>query len=132
MQEVKIKGYVNTTGYRIVADEKIDPGKYGFKLVHESEKAHYFSSEEQSVIREWMKALMKSSIDRDYSSARSLFLSLFAFARCISWVLRLLFILTLFLLSLVIATRTHASSYSQNPWYPPSTSPRFPSKSPKP
>ncbi|KZV67293.1 hypothetical protein PENSPDRAFT_654221 [Peniophora sp. CONT] len=65
--ELKIKGYVNTTGYRIVADEKIDPGKYGFKLVHDHEKAHYFSSEEQSVIREWMKALMKSSIDRDYS-----------------------------------------------------------------
>ena len=28
-----------------------------------------FSSEEQSVIREWMKALMKAAIDRDYTRA---------------------------------------------------------------
>ncbi|KAI0027993.1 hypothetical protein K488DRAFT_59864 [Vararia minispora EC-137] len=65
--EVRIKGYVNTTSYRIVADEKVDPGKYGFKLIHDTERPHMFSSDEQSVIREWMKALMKAAIDRDYT-----------------------------------------------------------------
>ncbi|KAH9983046.1 hypothetical protein BJV74DRAFT_989158 [Russula compacta] len=65
--ETKIKGYVNIVGYRIVADENIDPGRYGFKLLHESDRDYYFSSDEQMAIREWMKALMKATIDRDYS-----------------------------------------------------------------
>ena len=67
-QETKIKGYVNIVGYRIVADENIDPGRYGFKLLHESDRDYYFSSDEQMAIREWMKALMKATIDRDYTS----------------------------------------------------------------
>lgn len=68
MQETKIKGYLNIAGYKIITDEKVDPGKYGFKLVQENVTTHYFSSEEQLVIREWMKALMKATIDRDYTS----------------------------------------------------------------
>ncbi|OBZ70468.1 TPR repeat-containing protein C19B12.01 [Grifola frondosa] len=43
--ETKIKGYINIV-----------------------DKAHYFSSDEQVVIREWMKALMKATINRDYTS----------------------------------------------------------------
>lgn len=35
--------------------------------MHDTEKAHFFSSVEQSVVREWMKALMKATIGRDYS-----------------------------------------------------------------
>jgi hypothetical protein len=65
--ETKIKGYINIMGYRMAADENIDPGKYGFKLLHESDRSHFFSSDEQMVIREWMRALMKATIDRDYS-----------------------------------------------------------------
>jgi hypothetical protein len=65
--ETKIKGYVNIVGYRIISDENVDPGRYGFKLVHETDRAHFFSSDEQGVIREWMKALMKATIDRDYT-----------------------------------------------------------------
>jgi hypothetical protein len=64
--ETKIKGYVNITGYRILPDEDVDPGRYGFKITHDNEKVHYFSSEEQIVIREWMKALIKATITRDY------------------------------------------------------------------
>ena len=67
-QETKVKGYINIVGYRMFADENIDPGKYGFKLLHESDRSHFFSSDEQMVIREWMRALMKATIDRDYSS----------------------------------------------------------------
>ena len=68
MQETKIKGYLNIVGYKVLADENVDPGRYGFRIVHDTEKAHYFSSDEQLVVREWMKALMKATITRDYTS----------------------------------------------------------------
>jgi hypothetical protein len=67
-QETKIKGYVNILGYRMAADENIDPGRYGFKLLHDSDRSYFFSSDEQMVIRDWMRALMKATIDRDYTS----------------------------------------------------------------
>ncbi len=67
-QETKIKGYVNISGYKVIVDENINPGKYGFRLVHDAEKTHYFSSDEQLVVRDWMKALMKATIARDYTS----------------------------------------------------------------
>ncbi|KAH9942598.1 hypothetical protein B0H21DRAFT_751037 [Amylocystis lapponica] len=66
--ETKIKGYINIVGYKVVADENADPGRYGFRIVHDTDKTHYFSSEEQSIIREWMKALMKATISRDYTN----------------------------------------------------------------
>jgi len=68
VQEAKIKGYINIVGYKVIADENIDPGRYGFRIVHETEKTHFFSSDEQSIVREWMKAIMKATIGRDYSS----------------------------------------------------------------
>lgn len=63
----KIKGYVSMKGYKVIADENTNPGKYGFKILHESEKPHYFSSDDPIVVREWMKALMKATIGRDTS-----------------------------------------------------------------
>ena len=71
IKETKIKGYINTNGYKVIVDENINPGKYGFRIVHDTEKTHFFSSEEQVVVREWMKALMKATITRDYSSKDS-------------------------------------------------------------
>ncbi|KIJ69829.1 hypothetical protein HYDPIDRAFT_171807 [Hydnomerulius pinastri MD-312] len=65
--ETKIKGYVNIVGYKVIADENIDPGRYGFRIVHETDKTHFFSSDEQAIVREWMKAIMKATIGRDYS-----------------------------------------------------------------
>ncbi|GJJ07548.1 hypothetical protein Clacol_001750 [Clathrus columnatus] len=62
----KIKGYIKMQGYKIVSDES-GPGKYGFKIMHETEPAHYFSSDELLTTREWMKTLMKATIERDYS-----------------------------------------------------------------
>ena len=35
--------------------------------MHDSDKSHYFSSEEHVTVREWMKALMKATITRDYA-----------------------------------------------------------------
>lgn len=66
-QETKIKGYVNTMGYKVTVDETVDPGKYGFRIDHESDKTHYFSSDDKAIIRDWMKAIMKATIARDYS-----------------------------------------------------------------
>ena len=68
VQETKIKGYLNIIGYKVSADENADPGRYGFRIVHDTDKPHYFSSDEQIVVREWMKALMKATISRDYTS----------------------------------------------------------------
>ena len=53
-----------------MVDENANPGRYGFKIFHDSGVAHFFSSDEQIAIREWMKALMKATIGRDYTSAR--------------------------------------------------------------
>jgi hypothetical protein len=61
----KIKGYVNMRGYKVIADETTNPGKYGFKILHETEKPHYFSSDDALAVRDWMKALMKATIGRD-------------------------------------------------------------------
>ncbi|KAI0371457.1 hypothetical protein BV20DRAFT_1120507 [Pilatotrama ljubarskyi] len=66
--ETKIKGYLNIVGYKVMADESVDPGRYGFRIVHDREKPHYFSSDEHLIVREWMKALMKATITRDYSN----------------------------------------------------------------
>ncbi|CCM05538.1 uncharacterized protein FIBRA_07764 [Fibroporia radiculosa] len=65
--ESKIKAYVNIEGYKVCMDEDLDPGRYGFRIIHEGDKTHCFSSEDQIVVREWMKALMKATITRDYS-----------------------------------------------------------------
>lgn len=62
------------------ADENVDPGRYGFQIVHDSDKTHYFSHDEQLVIREWMKALMKATISRDYTSTPSRFRWFFSHA----------------------------------------------------
>jgi hypothetical protein len=59
---------VNIIGYKVVADENANPGQYGFKIIHETDKTHFFSSDQHTVVREWMKAIMKATIGRDFSS----------------------------------------------------------------
>ncbi|KAG6914056.1 hypothetical protein DXG01_002737 [Tephrocybe rancida] len=66
--ETKIKGYVNIMGYKVTVDENVDPGRYGFRIEHDNDKTHYFSSDEKSAIRDWMKVIMKATIGRDYTS----------------------------------------------------------------
>ncbi|KAF6761909.1 hypothetical protein DFP72DRAFT_877407, partial [Ephemerocybe angulata] len=65
--ETRLKGYINIRGYRVTVDETLDPGRYCFRIDHDHDKTHFFSSEEKSVIREWMKAIMKATIGRDYT-----------------------------------------------------------------
>ncbi|KAG5641510.1 hypothetical protein DXG03_004839 [Asterophora parasitica] len=65
--ETKIKGYINIDGYKVTVDENVNPGRYGFRIEHDNDKTHYFSSDEKTIIRDWMKAIMKATIGRDYT-----------------------------------------------------------------
>ncbi|KAK1225314.1 hypothetical protein PQX77_011732 [Marasmius sp. AFHP31] len=65
--ETKIKGYINIDGYKVTVDENVNPGKYGFRVDHDHDKTHFFSSDEKVSVREWMKAIMKATIGRDYT-----------------------------------------------------------------
>jgi len=65
--ETRIKGYIHIIGYKVTVDENVDPGRYGFRIDHDADKTHFFSSEEKSVVRDWMKAIMKATIGRDYT-----------------------------------------------------------------
>lgn len=67
---------MNITGYKVIADENANPGRYGFRIVHDTHKPHFFSSEEQVVVREWMKALMKATIARNFNGMLTVLLSL--------------------------------------------------------
>ena len=67
--QANVEGHVNIVGCRVVPDENIDPGSYGFKLLRGSKDVHFFSSDDQTVVREWMKALLKPNIKRDHMSA---------------------------------------------------------------
>ena len=62
-----MKGYINIHGYKVVADDTINPGRYGFWIIHDVNKPHAFASDGYNVVRDWMKALMKATIDRDYT-----------------------------------------------------------------
>ncbi|TFK69427.1 hypothetical protein BDN72DRAFT_614262 [Pluteus cervinus] len=65
--ETRIKGYIHVAGYKVTVDETLDPGRYGFRIDHDQDKSHYFSSDEKSIVRDWMKAIMKATIGRDYT-----------------------------------------------------------------
>ncbi|CAG8475009.1 25938_t:CDS:10 [Gigaspora rosea] len=67
-QTLRAKGSINITGYRVIPDENILQGKYGFKLVHDIERPYYFAHENLGKMREWMKAIMKATISRDPTS----------------------------------------------------------------
>ena len=68
MQEARVKGYINIIGYKVTLDENLDPGRYGFRIDHDHDKSHFFSSDKQAIVRDWMKAIMKATISRDYTS----------------------------------------------------------------
>ncbi|KAF7302766.1 hypothetical protein HMN09_00911700 [Mycena chlorophos] len=63
----KMKAYINVVGYKVTVDENVHPGQYGFRIDHDHDKSHFFSSDEKTVVRDWMKAIMKATIGRDYS-----------------------------------------------------------------
>lgn len=63
-----MKGIINLKGYRIEVDESIHPGNYCFKAHHERERTFYFYTEFEKPMKDWLKALMKATIARDYAS----------------------------------------------------------------
>ncbi|BGP37512.1 hypothetical protein JCM10450v2_001417 [Rhodotorula kratochvilovae] len=66
--EQKAKGVIDLTGYRVISDPSIHPGEYGFKIVHDRERTHFFAAAEQITVRNWMKEIIKATILRDYSA----------------------------------------------------------------
>lgn len=73
-----LKDRIDLHAHRIMADENTNPGSYGFRLVPSQGgntaatagggvKSHSFSASEQTVVRGWMKALLKATIARDYT-----------------------------------------------------------------
>ncbi|CAG8708874.1 24135_t:CDS:10 [Dentiscutata erythropus] len=68
IQHPKLKGHIDLTGYRILTDENILPGKYGFKIVHDVLRTHFFAHEDIDVMRGWVKAMMKATISRDHNA----------------------------------------------------------------
>ncbi|ORX46273.1 PH-domain-containing protein [Hesseltinella vesiculosa] len=67
-KETRMKGIINLRGYRIEQDPSIHTGKYCFKAQHERERTFYFYTESERNLREWLKALTKATITRDYSA----------------------------------------------------------------
>lgn len=62
-----MKGLLNLVGYRISVDETLYPGKYCFKAQRDGERSFYFYTESESSMREWLHALIKATIVRDYN-----------------------------------------------------------------
>ncbi|GAA5835372.1 hypothetical protein JCM11251_005217 [Rhodosporidiobolus azoricus] len=67
-QEQKAKGVIDLTGYRVISDPDIHPGEFGFKIVHDRARPHFFAAAEQITVRNWMKEIMKATILRDYTA----------------------------------------------------------------
>ncbi|KAI7902689.1 uncharacterized protein BX663DRAFT_510139 [Cokeromyces recurvatus] len=65
--DVRMKGIINLRGYKIIADETIQPGKYSFKAQHEKERTFYFYTEIDTIMKTWVKCLMKATISRDFN-----------------------------------------------------------------
>ncbi|KAH8552505.1 hypothetical protein BGW37DRAFT_424072, partial [Umbelopsis sp. PMI_123] len=67
-RDVRMKGIINLRGYKVSIDEDINPGKYCFKAKHERERTFFFYTDGDVELREWVKALMKATISRDFSA----------------------------------------------------------------
>ncbi|KAJ8663700.1 hypothetical protein O0I10_000949 [Lichtheimia ornata] len=68
-KDLAMKGLLNLVGYRISVDETLYPGKYCFKAQRDGERSFYFYTESESSMREWLHALIKATIVRDYNQA---------------------------------------------------------------
>lgn len=80
---VRMKGIINLKGYRIDVDETIQPGKYCFMAQHDKERTFYFYTEHEKSMKDWLKALMKATIARDYASMYTLDSYVYKFTKCV-------------------------------------------------
>lgn len=67
-RDIRMKGIINLRGYRVVSDDSIMAGKWCFRAQHERERTFYFYCDTEEAMREWVKALMKATILRDYNA----------------------------------------------------------------
>lgn len=67
-----MKGIINLRGYRIIADETINTGKYCFKAQHEFERTFFFYTDSEGSMRIWLKMLMKATIARDFGGKKEM------------------------------------------------------------
>ena len=63
----KVKNLIPLHGYKVVSDESANAVGYTFKIVHDTERTHHFSLDDEVALRGWMKAIMKATIGRDLS-----------------------------------------------------------------
>jgi len=63
----KVKNLIPLHGYKVVSDESANAVGYTFKIVHDTPRTHYFSFDDATALRGWMKAIMKATIGRDFS-----------------------------------------------------------------
>jgi PH domain len=66
-RDIRMKGIINLRGYRVISDDSIYAGKWCFKTQHERERTFFFYCDTEEGMREWIKALMKATILRDYN-----------------------------------------------------------------
>ncbi|PLW23139.1 hypothetical protein PCANC_25600 [Puccinia coronata f. sp. avenae] len=64
--EIRIKGLIKLAGFKVVMDADVHPGRYGFRIIHDNGATHLFSADDSKLLRDWMKAMMKATIDRDW------------------------------------------------------------------
>ncbi|KAH9473155.1 hypothetical protein MJO28_001017 [Puccinia striiformis f. sp. tritici] len=64
--EIRIKGLIKLAGFKVVMDSDVHPGRYGFRIIHDNGTSHLFSADDSKLLRDWMKAMMKATIDRDW------------------------------------------------------------------
>ncbi|KAA1097199.1 polar growth protein [Puccinia graminis f. sp. tritici] len=64
--EIRIKGLIKLAGFKVVMDADVHPGRYGFRIIHDNGSTHLFSADDSKLLRDWMKAMMKATIDRDW------------------------------------------------------------------
>ncbi|KAI9266004.1 hypothetical protein BY458DRAFT_215323 [Sporodiniella umbellata] len=65
---IRMKGIINLKGYRIEVDSSLHTGKYCFKMHHEKERTFYFYTDHEKYMKDWLKALIKATIERDFST----------------------------------------------------------------
>ncbi|KAI9256935.1 hypothetical protein BY458DRAFT_588894 [Sporodiniella umbellata] len=65
---VLMKGIINLKGYRVEVDSSIQAGKYCFKTSHEKERNFYFFTDQERYMKDWVKAMMKATIERDFNT----------------------------------------------------------------
>ncbi|KAI9312419.1 hypothetical protein BX666DRAFT_1987298 [Dichotomocladium elegans] len=67
-KDLRVKGIINLDGYKVINDESIHAGSYCFKLQHDRERTFFFYTDSDQSMKNWMRALMKATISRNYNT----------------------------------------------------------------